>query len=85
MIELHNMLNGFTKVQKDQLFEMRDNVQISYGKCLPKFFTLFTKSVTNENKLPLEVKTAQDTTFKIYYGKDYQDVKKQDKFNVKKN
>jgi hypothetical protein len=31
MIELHKIMNGFTKFQKDQLFELRNGVQMAHG------------------------------------------------------
>ena len=67
------MLNEFTKVQKDQLFEIRDVIQLTEGNiCLNLFKhhtgldimkNFFTERVINDwNKLPLEVKTAEDTS-----------------------
>ena len=88
LIELHKMLNGFTKVQKDQMFEMRDGIWLTRGNiCLNLFKhhtrleirkNFFTERVINEwNNLPTAVKTAEDTTtFKIYYDKHYQANKK---------
>ena len=88
LIELHKMLNGFTKVQKDQLFEMRDGVQTTRRNiCLNLYKhhtyldvrkNFFTERVINDwNRLPLEVKTAEDTTtFKIYYDKYYKNMQK---------
>ena len=88
LIEVHKMLNGITNVQKDQLFEMRDGIQLTRGNiCLNLYKhhtrleirrNFFTERVINDwNHLPLEVKTAQDTsTFKIYYDKFYERMKK---------
>ena len=87
-IEVFKMLNGITDVQKDQLFEMMDGVQLTRGNiCLNLFKhhtrleirrNFFTERVINDwNQLPLEVKTAGDTqTFKIYYDKFYESKKK---------
>ena len=88
LIEVFKMLNGITDVQKDQLFEMMDGVQLTRGNiCLNLFKhhtrleirrNFFTERVINDwNQLPLEVKTAGDTqTFKIYYDKFYESKKK---------
>ena len=88
LIEVHKMLNGITNVQKDQLFEMRDGIQLTRGNiCLNLYKhhtrleirkNFFTERVINDwNHLPLEVKTAEDTsTFKIYYDKFYERMKK---------
>jgi hypothetical protein len=59
----------------------RGNVYLNLYKhhtCLDIRKNLSTERVINDwNKLPLEVKTAQDTkTSKIYIDKYYQDVKK---------
>ena len=88
LIEVFKMLNGITNVQNDQLFEMRDGVQLTRGNiCLNLFKRhtrlevrrhFFTERVINDwNQLPLEVKTAEDTqTFKINYDKFYESKKK---------
>jgi hypothetical protein len=38
MVELHKMQNIFTKVQKDQLFEMKDDVQMIRGNVYLNLF-----------------------------------------------
>ena len=88
LIEAHKMLNGYTSVQKDQLFEMRDGVQLTRGNIFLNLYkhhthleirrNFFTERVINDwNQLPLEVKTAEDTTiFKINYDKFYESMKK---------
>jgi hypothetical protein len=82
-MHLQKNLNGFTKVKEDQLFDLRDGVQMTLGNVyldLYKHFTcldirknfLIIKVINDWNKLPLEVNTAQDTTtFKIYNDKYY--------------
>ena len=48
LIELHKMLNGFTKVQKDQLFEMRDGIQLTQGNMIKSVQTSHTTRYQEE-------------------------------------
>jgi hypothetical protein len=51
MFELHKMLNGFTKVLKHQLFEMRDGVQITCGNVYLNLFKHHTCLDIRKNAL----------------------------------
>ena len=91
LIEAYKMLNGITNVKKDELFEMKDGVQSTRGNiCLNLYKhhtrleirkNFFTERVINDwNQLPLEVKTAVDTTtFKIKYDMLYERQKKEER------